>query len=200
MTSPRLLALLAFFVIVAVVAWARPGEPPDPDGEPGGFVAPEAPTISAADLPVLRPAPELAELDGWLQSDATSLEDYRGRVVVLQFWTFSCRNCKATIPNLQQIYAGYSREEVEIVGVHAPEFGFEEDPDAVLDAAADLGVTWPIALDTTKRNFHSWQEGRTAYWPRTYVIDTEGRIRFDHIGEGKYDELSETVAALVADS
>ncbi len=155
--------------------------------------------IEAADLPVLRPAPDLVELDGWLQTEANSLDDFEGKVLVLQFWTFSCRNCKATIPNLKEIYSAYGRDQIEIVGVHAPEFSFEEDPAAVLTAATELGVNWPIALDTGKRNFHGWQEGRTAYWPRTYVIDGHGQIRFDHIGEGKYEELRDAVAALVAE-
>ena len=155
--------------------------------------------IEAADLPVLRPAPDLVELDGWLQTKADSLDDFEGKGLVVQFWTFSCRNCKATIPNLREIYSTYGRDQVEIVGVHAPEFSFEEDPAAVLTAATELGVNWPIALDTGKRNFHGWQEGRTAYWPRTYVIDGHGQIRFDHIGEGKYEELRDAVAARVAE-
>ncbi len=201
MTAPRALSLVALAAVGVLFAWAWLNEPSDDQDGPATTAGPNptATSVSAADLPVLRPAPDLVELDGWLQTDAAALEDYRGRVVVLQFWTFSCRNCKATIPNLQEIYASYGRHQVEIVGVHAPEFGFEEDPEAILAAAADLGVTWPIALDTAKRNFHSWQEGRTAYWPRTYVIDPEGLIRFDHIGEGKYDELADAVAALVAE-
>lgn len=142
------------------------------------------------------PAGTLTNLDGWLQTDATSLEEFDGQILVLQFWTFSCHNCKATIPSLQQIYADHHDAGVEIIGVHAPEFSFEEDPDAVLQAAQDLGVTWPIAIDNNKTNFRSWQ-GSRRFWPRTYVIDVNGDIRFDHIGEGSYDELQGTVAYLV---
>ena len=80
--------------------------------------------------------------------------------------------------------------------MHSPEFGFEKDPTKVQEAALDLGVTWPIALDTSRRSFRSWQ-GSPAYWPRTYVLDREGNIRFDHIGEGAYDELEATVAFLL---
>ena len=199
MTLPRVSALVALVVLGSILAWAWLRDVSPSQSSTAASTSPAAGSVTAADLPVLRAAPDLVELDGWLKSDATALEDYRGKVVVLQFWTFSCRNCKATIPNLREIYASYSREHVEIVGVHSPEFSFEEDADAVLAAAAELGVTWPIALDTTKRNFHTWQEGRTAYWPRTYVIDAAGQIRFDHIGEGKYDELADAVAALVAE-
>jgi thiol-disulfide isomerase/thioredoxin len=204
--TSRLLALIILALLLTAGAWAVLGS--EPSSLRGGEATPAAlneatpgtePSSSAADVPVLRPAPDLVELDGWLQTELSSLDEFEGKIVILQFWTFSCSNCKATIPNLQDIYATYGRDRVEIVGVHAPEFSFEENPDAILEAASDLGVTWPIALDTGKRNFHSWQEGPTAYWPRTYVIDADGQIRFDHIGEGQYDELRNTVAALVAD-
>ena len=147
-------------------------------------------------LPDLGPAMELVGIDGWLQADVESLEDLRGKVVVVQFWTFGCHNCKATLPNLEALYAEHGGADFEIVGVHSPEFDYEKDPNAIASASEELGVTWPIALDTAKRSFRSWQ-GSPAYWPRTYVLDREGHIRFDHIGEGAYEELNETVAALL---
>lgn len=166
---------------------------------PGSEAGSTSPPVETSVPSVLRDAPPLEDIDGWLQSDVTSLEELRGSVVVLQFWTYSCSNCKATLPHLQGIYAEYRDHGLEIVGVHAPEFDFEKDPAGIREAADRLGVTWPIALDTDKRNFHSWQEGPTAYWPRTYVIDREGRIRFDHIGEGAYDQLEATVTALLGE-
>ena len=179
--------------------------PAEPTGKPGGRDAPAFDgDLTAAQVPVLRPAPPLEDLDGWLQTgalgDLDGLDDLRGRVVLLQFWTFSCSNCKATIPNLQALRDAHAeREDFAIVGVHYPEFAFEEDPDAIAAAADDLGVTWPIALDTDGTNFHRWQEGSSGYWPRTYVLDREGDIRFDHVGEGRYDELNATVTALLED-
>lgn len=153
--------------------------------------------LTAAQIPVIRDAPELEQIDGWLQADGVErLDDARSDVTVVQFWTFSCNNCTATLPHLQALRDAHG-DELAIVGVHSPEFSFEEDPAAVADAAAELGVTWPIALDTGKRSFHSWQEGRSGFWPRTYVIDAEGRIRFDHVGEGRYEELAATVDALL---
>ena len=140
----------------------------------------------------------LTNLDGWLQTDITGLDDLRGRVVIVQFWTFGCRNCKNTLPYLQDIYADYKDLGLEIVGVHSPEFAYEEDPAAVAAAAKELGVTWPIALDTRQHSFFAWQ-GNRGYWPRTYVLDRDGLIRFDHIGEGKYAELEQIVAALLAE-
>jgi thiol-disulfide isomerase/thioredoxin len=136
------------------------------------------------------------DLDGWLQTDIAGLDDLRGQVVIVQFWTFGCYNCKNTIPYLQDIYAKHKDSGLEIVGVHAPEFDYEREPEAILAAAQDLGVTWPIALDTQRRNFRAWQ-GSPAYWPRTYVLDQDGLLRFDHIGEGAYEELEQTVAALL---
>lgn len=159
-----------------------------------GVVGDEATTERS--LPDLGPAKELVGIDRWLQTDIQSLEDLRGKFVVVQFWTFGCHNCTATIPNLEALYAKHGGADFEIVGVHSPEFDYEKDANAITSASEELGVTWPIALDTAKRSFRSWQ-GSPAYWPRTYVLDREGHIRFDHIGEGAYEELNETVAALL---
>jgi len=153
-------------------------------------VGPEAP-------PVLDGKPELTGLDGWLQSDATGLASFDGQVRIVHFWTFGCYNCKNTLPHLQDLYAEHHDDGLEIIGVHAPEFDYEADVDNIAAAAVDLGVTWPIALDTEKVNFRAWQ-GRRRFWPRTYVLDQEGRVRFDHIGEGAYDELAATVQYLLA--
>ncbi len=144
----------------------------------------------------LGPAGTLRDLDGWLQTDATAFEDFEGRVRIVQFWTFGCYNCRNTIPALQGIYERWQPEGLEIIGVHAPEFDHEKDVDAIAAAAVDHGVTWPIALDTDKTNFRDWQPGRR-FWPRTFVVDQNGDVRFDHIGEGRYDELETTVAHLL---
>ncbi|MDE0122730.1 MAG: redoxin domain-containing protein [bacterium] len=143
--------------------------------------------------------PRLVDIDGWLQSEVETLEELRGKVVVVEFWTFGCYNCKNRIPYTQEMYAKYRDQGLEIVGIHSPEFKYEEDVDNIKKALVDLGVTWPVVLDTRRRTFWEWQAGGTAYWPRTYVLDREGRVRFDHIGEGKYGELDQTVAFLLAE-
>ena len=150
------------------------------------------------------PAPEnfgqrmdLVDLDGWLNTDATSIDDFNGQVLLVEMWTFGCHNCKARIPHNQSYYDEFSDENFEIIGVHAPEFSFEAEVPNIIEAAERLGVTWPIALDTEKLNFRAWQPGRTNFWPRTYVIDQNGDIRYDHIGEGKYDEVRETIRYLL---
>ena len=159
----------------------------------------EAP-VAANEIPVLEDAPEnfgprkdLVNLDGWLNTEITNLDELDGKVVLVEMWTFGCSNCKARIPHNQDLYATLSRAEFEIVGVHAPEFSFEAEIPNIEAAVLDLGVTWPVAIDTNKENFRAWQDGGRRFWPRTYVVDQNGDVRFDHIGEGKYDELEQTI-------
>jgi thiol-disulfide isomerase/thioredoxin len=148
--------------------------------------------------PVLGTNPGLENLDGWLNTDNAEFTDFDGQVRIVQFWTFGCINCKRTLENLGEIYAQHGKSgNFEIIGVHAPEFNHEADVDNIIDAAARLEVVWPIALDTNKYNFRNWQEGRR-FWPRTYVLDSQGQIRFDHIGEGNYEELAATVDWLLS--
>ena len=153
-------------------------------------------------IPVLGTAFTLSKLDGWLNTEATSLEEIRAdnEITVVQFWTFGCRNCKKTLDAMARLHADFRDRGVEVVGVHSPEFGYEADVDNIIEAAASLGVVWPIALDTAKYNFHLWQEGPTGYWPRVYVIDSDNRIRFDRRGDGAhtYRGLYATVERLLA--
>ena len=153
---------------------------------------------------VLGVADTLTGLDGWLNTDANSLEEIRAanELTVVQFWTFGCRNCKNTLEALGQLYADFRDRGVEVVGVHSPEFSYEADVDNIIEAAADLGVIWPIALDTNKRNFHRWQPGNIGYWPRVYVIDGDNQIRFDRTGDGRatYEKLYVTVEQLLAEA
>ena len=162
-------------------------------------VAPTTSTVPSENLPELEnrgPHEELREIDGWLQSEVTSLEELRGNVVAVQFWTFGCHNCRATLPHMQALYERYGDRDFEIVGIHSPEFDREEDPGAVAEAADELGVTWPIALDTQKRTFFGWQ-GNRGFWPRIYLLDRDGNVRYDHVGEGRYDEIDAAVDALL---
>lgn len=164
--------------------------------EPEADTAPTTTSPLAEAPPILGQAGDLVDLDGWLQTENTEFSDFDGSVRVVQFWTFSCINCKNTLDNLRGLYQEFEPQGLEVIGVHAPEFAFEEDPAAVAEAAIEQSVLWPIALDTNKTNFRSWQPGRR-FWPRTFVLDREGNIRFDRIGEGAYDELNATVAFLI---
>ncbi len=143
------------------------------------------------------PRKDLVNLDGWLNTEANSIDDFNGKVLVVEMWTFGCFNCKNRIPHNQELYASHSRDDFEIIGVHAPEFSHEAEIPNIIDAVDRLGVTWPVALDTEKTNFRGWQDGGRRFWPRTYVIDQNGDVRYDHIGEGRYQELADTVQFLV---
>lgn len=176
---------------------------PDPANAPPTTLASTTtvspPTTTAFPIPevLMEVHPPLVDIDGWLQSEVETLEELRGKVVVVEFWTFGCYNCKNRIPHSQELYARYRPEGLEMVGIHSPEFKYEEDVENIRSATEDLGVTWPVVLDTRRRTFWEWQTGGRAYWPRTYVLDRQGRVRFDHIGEGKYRELEQTVAFLL---
>lgn len=201
----QVLALVGLVAVVAVVGAAFALDDPESATESATKAAvvgdaPSTTAVDVADLPDRGLHPELVDIDGWLQSDVTSLEELRGKVVAVQFWTFGCSNCKATLPHMQELYERYQDQGFEIVGIHAPEFSFEAEVDNIVEAAADLGVTWPIALDPNKRTFHSWQEGPTAHWPRVYLLDRNGHIRYDHIGEGRYAQTDAAVQALLAET
>jgi len=143
------------------------------------------------------PRMDLVDIDGWLQTDATSIDDFDGQVLLVEMWTFGCHNCKARIPFNQSYYEEFGDENFEILGVHAPEFAYEGELENIENALVNLGVTWPQALDGEKLNFRAWQPGRRNFWPRTYVIDQNGEIRYDHIGEGRYEELREVIRYLI---
>ena len=204
MNASRARAAIGIAVIAGVVGVVVAVGNADGDSAPAA--APAATAVGSApdvvtvpDLPDRGPHPELIDIDTWLQSDVTSLEALEGKVVAVQFWTFGCSNCKATLPHMSALYEKYRDQGFEIVGIHAPEFDYEADEANIVEAAADLNVTWPIALDPTKRTFHSWQEGPTAHWPRIYLLDRTGHIRYDHIGEGRYDQIDAAVQALLAE-
>jgi len=167
-----------------------------PSADPADDTAPTA-EPDAPDLPNRGPHPEFLPVQEWIQTDATSFDDFDGKVVAVQFWTFGCHNCQATWPHMRDLYQTYGGDDFEIVGVHAPEFDFERDVDAVAAAAQEHGLTWPIAIDNEKLNFRSWQERR--FWPRIFLLDRDGNVRYDHIGEGAYDDIDAAVGALIAE-
>lgn len=205
-----LIALVALAAIIGAVVVTGPNDEPPPavaaaeddaatETLPAAVITAAPTTSPPPDLPDRGIHLPLRDIDGWLQSDVTSLEELRGQVVAVQFWTFACRNCKATLPHMQALYENYRDEGFEIVGIHSPEFSFEAEVPNIVEAAADLGITWPIALDPTKHTFHDWQEGRRGFWPRIYLIDRDGHVRYDHRGEGRYDEIDNAVRALLAE-
>jgi thiol-disulfide isomerase/thioredoxin len=185
---PHLVAGAAVVAIaVAAVVYASRVEPADVSGV--GTIE------SASDLPVLAESvPGAAAAVAWLNTDPLGDDDLDRKVVVYDFWTYSCVNCVRTIPWLRSWYERYRADGLEIVGVHSPEFRFERDHDNVARAVDDLDVTWPVALDD---GMVVWNQFRNRYWPAKYVTDREGRLRFVHYGEGAYDETERVLRVLL---
>jgi thiol-disulfide isomerase/thioredoxin len=139
-------------------------------------------------------APDFTGIDGWLNSTPLTLADLRGKVVLIDFWTFSCVNCVRTIPHLKVLYDDYKSRGFVIVGVHSPEFDFEQVPANVAAAVTRLGVTWPVAIDSQKATWNAYQN---QYWPAEYLLDQQGRIAYTSFGEGDYTQTDQAVAQLL---
>jgi thiol-disulfide isomerase/thioredoxin len=172
---------LAAIALGAVVVAARV--------EPGDVAG----TVDPTDLPTGDPAPAL-DVEGWLNSPSLGPADLAGRVVVYDFWTYSCVNCVRTLPYLRAWWDRYRGDGLVIVGVHSPEFEFERDHDNVAGAVERLDVTWPVALDDHHATFDAFDNH---WWPAKYVADRDGRIRYRHIGEGGYDETEDVLRELL---
>jgi thiol-disulfide isomerase/thioredoxin len=142
-------------------------------------------------------APDFQGIDTWLNSEALSLEDLRGKVVLVDFWTYSCINCIRTQPYLNAWHEKYSDKGLVIIGVHTPEFEFEKDPENVKNAIEENGIEYAVALDN---DYTTWRAYKNRYWPRKYLVDKEGIIRYDHIGEGAYEETEKMIQKLLAET
>jgi thiol-disulfide isomerase/thioredoxin len=139
-------------------------------------------------------APEFADISGWINSEPLSLQSLRGKVVFLDFWTHGCVNCQRTLPSMKELHLKYSGDSLVIIGVHTPEFPYERQRKNVEKAVALMGLTYPIALD----NEHStWRLYGNHYWPRQTLIDANGLVRYEHVGEGDYDEIETNVVKLL---
>ena len=142
-------------------------------------------------------APEFADIDSWLNSNPLTLKELRGKVVLIDFWTYSCINCMRTQPYLNAWYDKYHDDNLVIVGVHAPEFAFERVPANVKNAIKEEGIKYPVALDN---NFATWRAYDNSYWPAKYLIDKDGQVRYTHFGEGSYDETERVIQELLKES
>ncbi len=139
-------------------------------------------------------APDLIAAGPWFNSVPLTMEELKGKVVVVDFWTYSCINCVRTLPYLKTWYDTYKDDGLVIIGVHSPEFAFERDPGNVQKAMQDLNVTWPVALDN---DFRQWSSYNNRFWPAHYFIDVQGNIRYFHFGEGEYETGEEVIRKLL---
>ena len=153
--------------------------------------------VPGLDLRDLGQAPELAGTTDWINSEPLTLASLRGKVVIVDFWTFECYNCVNTLPYVRDLYDKYHSQGLEIIGVHTPEFAVERVPANVQKATKDLGVTWPVVLDP---DYKTWSAYNNGYWPAFYFIDAKGHIRYTHIGEGNYDYNEKVVQQLLSEA
>ena len=139
-------------------------------------------------------APEFTGIAKWLNSDPLTMESLKGRVVLIDFWTYSCINCIRTLPYITAWYEKYKDKGFVIVGVHTPEFAFEKDTGNVQTAITRYGINYPVAQDN---DFGTWRAYSNRYWPAHYLIDQNGKIVYTHFGEGKYQKTEQAIQQLL---
>ena len=142
-------------------------------------------------------APELRDTGAWINSEQFALESRRGEVVLIDFWTFSCINCIRTLPYLRSWHDKYADSGLVILGVHAPEFEFEEVLENVQEAVDEFGLLYPIVQDNERG---TWRAFRNRFWPAKYLIDRDGYIRYTHFGEGRYEETEQWIRKLLEEA
>jgi len=142
-------------------------------------------------------APPFRGIDAWINSKPLTTQQLRGKVVLVDFWTYSCINCLRTLPHLKAWYARYHKDGLVIVGVHTPEFAFEHSLSNVRRATKRLGVEYPVALDNS---YGTWNAYANQYWPAEYLIDRRGHVRHVHFGEGQYEESENAIRTLLGET
>jgi peroxiredoxin len=157
--------------------------------------APQAPQASQAPRPSGPLAPDFTGGGAWVNSQPLKLADLKGKVVLVDFWTYGCYNCTNTLPYLKQWWNSYKDQGLVIVGVHTPEFASERVLENVQQAVQSSDIGWPVVQDNDKQ---IWQAYGNHYWPHFYLVDARGQIIYDHIGEGAYDETERQIAAAIA--
>jgi thiol-disulfide isomerase/thioredoxin len=173
--------LLTAFVALAATALAAPG-----------FALDANISIQLADARAA--APDFVGINKWFNSAPLSIGDLRGKVVLVDFWTYGCYNCVNTLPYVTKLYETYKNKGLVVVGIHTPEFPFERSAGNVQAALKRHGITYPIAQDNDSATWNAW---RNQYWPAQYIVDQHGNIVFSHAGEGQYDEIERTVRRLL---
>ena len=157
-------------------------------------------TGKSSGLPVIGAAPEFTDTQQWFNTPGDrplTLKSLRGRVVLVDFWTYSCINCLRTLPYLTAWDKRYRKDGLTIVGIHSPEFPFEKDAGNVGEAIQRNGIEYPVAQDNDLANFTRYG---TEYWPAEYFIDAKGRVRYVHFGEGEYGEKEKVIRELLAEA
>ena len=142
-------------------------------------------------------APEFGGIAAWINGGPLTMEELRGQVVLIDFWTYTCINCIRTFPYLKQWNSRYSDDGLVVVGVHSPEFEFEKLYENVVEATQNEALTWTMAQDN---DFVTWRRYSNRFWPAKYLIDKDGVVRYTHFGEGGYAETEEVIRELLAEA
>ena len=169
---------------------AKPADAKSADAKSAGAQEPRKPA----------PGPQAAEVEGiaaWINSAPLTIEELEGKVVLVDFWTYTCINCIRTFPYLKLWHSRYADDGLVILGVHTPEFEFEKDYDNVVQATQENGIIWPVAQDN---DYVTWKNYQNRYWPAKYLIDQDGVVRYTHFGEGGYGETEEQIRRLLAEA
>lgn len=139
-------------------------------------------------------APNFVGISNWFNSRPLDIADLRGKVVLVDFWTYGCVNCVNTLPHVTALYEKYKDRGLVVVGIHTPEFPFERSAGNVQAALKRHGITYPVAQDNDSK---TWDAYRNQYWPAQYIVDKTGKIVFQHAGEGQYEQIERTIAGLL---
>ncbi|MDL5601500.1 cytochrome c biogenesis protein DipZ [Bacillus subtilis] len=141
--------------------------------------------------------PSLAGAVQWLNSPELNAESLRGKVVLVDFWTYDCINCQHTLPYVKDWEKKYGKDGLVVIGVHTPEYGYERIIDNVKDQVKKLGITYPVAIDN---NYAIWRNFDNQYWPAHYLIDAKGQVRYTHFGEGRYEAQEQMIQQLLKEA
>jgi thiol-disulfide isomerase/thioredoxin len=138
--------------------------------------------------------PEFQGIGEWLNSSPLTIAGLKGNVILVQFWTFACINCQRTLPYIVQWHQTYAARGLKVIGVHTPEFGYERETNNIKRALQEHQITYPVPVDN---NYRTWNAYKNNYWPHLYLADRQGILRYDHIGEGAYDETEAMIRQLL---
>jgi thiol-disulfide isomerase/thioredoxin len=182
----RLQSTMGVIAFIAVCLLGLPPRGPSADQANAGTL------LSLASTPTA--APNFVGIKSWLNSAPLNIADLRGKVVLIDFWTYGCYNCVNTLPHVTRLYDMYKDKGLIVVGVHTPEFPFEKSTGNVQAALKRHGIRYPVAQDN---EYATWNAYGNQYWPAQYIVDQNGKIVFAHAGEGQYEEIERTVQKLL---
>jgi thiol-disulfide isomerase/thioredoxin len=142
-------------------------------------------------------APEFTGITHWFNSQPLRMQELRGKVVLVEFWTNECINCLHVLPHTKELYDKYAKDGLVVVGVHTPEYDEERDPASVKAAIKRFGIDWPVAVDNENATWNAWNN---QFWPALYLIDQQGHVVYQHFGEGNYATTEAKVRQLLGKS